>query len=289
MEPLQTLIDLASRPEFLAGLAAGGGVFLFLFLIHAEERTPGLGLLLSGSVLMVLYFYNWVGSTVLVGLAVLAVGGLLLNNVRLLVRTSGWVLIAGGALATGGAGGPLQVAWVGFAAPIVIVAIGLALSRWVDGGPSQVVGPLITLTAFGIWATLPDTEAARVLLGSSLALAISSFPPVRSALTSSGSFALAGILVWIAMVGGNPRPSSILGAWASIGVLALLPALNSGTAIRVPRPVILVAVHAVLVVLASRVFGLWDSPILTLVGLVAVAIFAYVSLAVMWRPQPEAH
>jgi len=136
--------------------------------------------------------------------------------------------------------------------------LGALLSTWSTSTKLEWLGPLFAITAFAVWTTVPDTELARLLLGVSLPLALATLRPVSAGLTSAGAFALAGVFAWIPALGGESRPASIIGAWASIGMIALIPFAAALWPDREsPGLVSSFVLHSVLVLIAARVIGLW--------------------------------
>jgi hypothetical protein len=79
-------------------------------------------------------------------------------------------------------------------------------------------------------------------------------------------------VIWIGATGGVSRPASVIGAWASLGLLVILP-LVSARLRTAPRWPVLV-VHGVMVLISARVVGLGEAggPAL----LAALALFGLV-------------
>jgi hypothetical protein len=132
---------------------------------------------------------------------------------------------------------------------------------------------LIAFSSLGVYFTVPDTEQARGLVGALLPVAAVALVSRRSSESVGPSVSVA-LVAWVGLVGGVARPGSVVGAISCLGVLAL------GSLVRRPTPVRLAAVHAVVVVLASRVAGLRQSawtalaiavPIMVIAALVLVA------------------
>jgi dTDP-4-dehydrorhamnose 3,5-epimerase len=151
-------------------------------------------------------------------------------------------------------------------------ASGWVMSRWskVD---APFLGALFLITAFGIWATVPDTHGARVLLGAAVPLALGTTHLVGARLTSAGAFALAGLVVWIGATGGEARPASIIGAWASLGLLLILP-IAMGR-LRSYRVAFLLIGQGLFVFVTARIIGFGDdaaSAILTTVLLYGLVL-----------------
>jgi hypothetical protein len=158
--------------------------------------------------------------------------------------------------------GPGPLAWAAAAA----VAAGALLAdfdhrRRADG----LTTALVAVTAAGVWATVPDVEAAVVVLGAFLPFALLGWPLLRSAppsLGPAGALAVAGLLAWAALTGGTGRPGSFAGALACLGVLATEPL--AGRLDRRGRPdgaggaagrAGLLGAHLLLVAVAARVVG----------------------------------
>lgn len=132
------------------------------------------------------------------------------------------------------------------------------------GGSSALGGRLDGLlllgTLFGIYVTVPDTELAIVALAA--AIPIAALPQVRA----GGSASLAIVAV-IAASGGVPRTASLVGALGCLGVLALPMGDKAPWWGRL-------AVHAAVVLVASRVAGLGQDPLLAAVIVVAALAVA---------------
>ena len=122
--------------------------------------------------------------------------------------------------------------WPALVAATAAVAAALAAfdRRWRSLGLAPA---LLAVTAAGIWATVPDVEAALVLLGAALPMALLGWPlflarraPARPppAFGAAGSLAVAGVLVWAVASGGTGRPGSLVGGLACLGLLAVEPA-----------------------------------------------------------------
>ena len=145
--------------------------------------------------------------------------------------------LAGAALAgfalTGASAGP-ALPWP--ALVLVTAAAAAALAsfdrRWRELG---LLPALLVVTAAGIWATVPDVEAALVLLGATVPLTLLGRPgplagrrpgPGPAAFGVAGSVAVAGVLVWTVATGGAARPGSVVGGLVCLGLLAVEPAVR---------------------------------------------------------------
>jgi hypothetical protein len=139
--------------------------------------------------------------------------------------------------------------------------VGEAGERWPDAG-LPFAG--IAITAGGIWACVPDTEAARAALGAALAGAFIAFPAGRLRIGRSGGVLISAALAWVVATGAHGRPASAIGAAACLGLLVAAPlgAIMArawdayATGLSIPGAVI---GHLVVVAVASRWAGLLHS------------------------------
>jgi hypothetical protein len=270
---IRSVLEAFRQPEFVAGLRPGlvalaiGALVGGLGRLGEHSRpVPVAGLLLAGAVVVGLERAGLLPAQLVVGLAVLAGGGLVVELVRL-PPVAMAVLTLPGAWMVATRAGLVPVTWIRLLVGATIVVGALLVddfdARWQQLGAGPV---LVALTAGGVYATVPDTEAALVLLGVALPLALLGVPWPLAALGRAGSCVMLGVVVWTAAAGGFGRRSSIVGAVASLGLLVVEPAgrwlagARNGPFVRFARRwsavAVLVAVHLVLVLFASRVAGL---------------------------------
>jgi hypothetical protein len=151
---------------------------------------------------------------------------------------------------------------VGAAIVLGATAASQTEAAWGDAGLPPV---LYAITAAGVFAAVPDTEQAAVLLGASVPLALAGWPLAHVRLGPAGAGAAVALLVWVAAVGGRGREPSIVGAVACLGLLVTLPAGRwrarriglvgaVGRSEYVAIPV--VGAHLAIVAVASRVAGI---------------------------------
>lgn len=130
-----------------------------------------------------------------------------------------------------------------YLAPVVVVVMagaGAALFRANTGEGAW----MFLVSIGGAWATVPDTEAISILLGSAFPLAIAAFPLrfLASGPLGGGLAGLLGALVVISEAGG--RGGSVVGAAGALAVAAL-PGRGRSRFLR----------HVLLVALWSRIAG----------------------------------
>jgi hypothetical protein len=283
-DSLSTFLDLLTRTDFLVGGFLGLTGLVVIYFARTEEG-PVLEWGLTLTVAAFLAVSLAVGSrlSLLASLFALAVGGWMARPPGGSARAPfGWILIAAGAITMVLRGGFADIGWLAVLAPIVTILIGAALAAWAKRLPQDVLGIMVAISAFGIWATVPETETARALLGASIPLAVATLPPIRARLGYSGAFALAGLLVWVVATGGEARSASIVGGWACIGAIAVLPLYNPPVVSLVGgKRTLTVLIHALMVVVASRVIGLWESGGLALLAVVGLLIGGYWLLSLL--------
>ena len=245
MSWISTLTDF---PEFRDGFSAGlwfalivAGIGAVLALLWRRGRAAGraFGLVGPAWVLASLaaldgwFGYpgsgtvpapsDWIPTSLLLGLVVLAAG------VELAIHTPnpraiGVVLAFPGALLIGFAEDFHGLGWV---RPLVIVSIsvGAPLVADLDRRSARYgLGPLLWLvTVIGVYATVPDTELIRPLVGAAVPLALVGFPLRLGRLGGAGAAASVGLLVWVGAFEGYGRPGSIVGTVAALGIFVAEP------------------------------------------------------------------
>jgi hypothetical protein len=261
--------------------------------------------------------------------------GLLLGLVATLACLAAWAWrrrrrpgaptpVVGVALAAGGAAGIL--ATTGPPATLALPPPGIAVAavagalladfdrRWRRHGLAPL---LLAVSAAGVYATVPDVEAAVVVLGVALPLALLGWPgplapggvpvpgprpgpprPPPPSLGVAGSLAAAALLVWTVAAGGAGRPGSVVGGLGCLGVLAveplarLLDPRHRSALARGPAAWTALGAHLVLVAVAARVVGRAETvaAALPLAGLelAAALAVALASAATAERTPPSA-
>lgn len=213
--------------------------------------------------------------TVLAGLGVLALGGWAgAGRGRLLAfagAVPGAVL-----LAFGDYGGPSWIATAAVASTVVAAPLTADADReWARAGA---VPLWYALSCVGLYACVPDTEEARVLVVVALAAAVLSRVPWLRTFGAPGSYAAVGLFVWIAAYDARGRPAAFIGAVGALGLLALEPVGRWVRARRAPLVsgssafLALLAVQAVLAASSSRIAGLAEQPRDALVRVLPVLI-----------------
>jgi hypothetical protein len=191
----------------------------------------------------------------------------------------GVALVAAGAIPSARRRNRHPLARVAMLAPgawVVAAHAGVAGERWVRllvfaatavGGPLVVeldrrvarrgIGPLMfAVSVAGVYATVPDTEEALVLLG--VAAPVTLLGLTRGIPLGRGAPAAVAVLAWTTAVGGVGRPASIVGGAGCLGAFLLAPLIPAAR--DRPTALALPALHVVLVAIAARVAGLRSTP-----------------------------
>ena len=286
---IETLLELFVTTEFIGGLITGAAALLFCLVVGIGRTGPGWGLAVAAATFTAVYatFGRRLGLTA--GLLILLAGGWLLErSLREGARNDlplAWALIVGGAVLSTMRGGLGGTPWVQLATPGFIVAFGYSLAAWRHMSHHHLLGPLFAITAFGIWVTVPETSTARILLAVALVLAVATTRRVDMRISTAGAFVVAASVAWIGADGGAARPGAIVGAWGAAGLLLILPWFGR-TESSIPGWLV-VGLHTSVVLVSTRVFGLWESASIAAVGVVAAFLAAGAFLFVLLPVRAE--
>ncbi len=302
--------DFVDHREFRTGLSIGtalAAVGLAIKLVAADRRRriiPGAGLLIAIGFVAGVRRAPRLPTSVAVGLALLAAGGLAAG--RLSRRHPGRAF-AGIVLAMPGTlvlaahihvppvHASNKAPWI---APFVVASIVVCAPlvadfdrRFADRGWPLL---LYAISVVGVFFTVPDTERALVLLGVSLPMILLGWPFTFASLGFGGSYAAVGVLVWVSATEGRGRHTAIIGGIACLGLIVIEPAarlLRRGRATvfeglsrsrwMVPP---IATLHLVLVFVASRVAGIRRVMGLTVAVVVVELVLAIVALTLADPP-----
>jgi hypothetical protein len=252
----------------VAALIAGGASLLAVLVARGALRSIALGISVVVAVLGGLSAEDVLDAALPIGLALIALGAIVSERRPLVVRAA--ALGPGGVvLVTVAADGPQR--WARVLAFVTVIAAGPAAAAFDRHSPSFTFG-LLAISALGAYATVPDTEQARALVGGLLPVGLVALG-FRRVPESSGPTMGVALLAWVALVGGVGRPGSVVGAIGCLGVLALGPLARRNA------PALVVAVHVLIVVVASRVAGLRHSAWTAAAVLLPVMLIAATLLA----------
>lgn len=279
-----TLLDLATRPEFLTGLAAGlVGLVVLALRPTSVENKSGWAITVAVATTFAILFSLDEAVEIAMPLAALAIGGWLLDRYKS-GKAVAWAVIATGAVALAWTGIPSESGLLRPMVSVVTILAGWSLSGWVGFTQRNWLGPIALVSAFGIWATVPETEIARVLLGVLVLLSFATLSWIGAVPSTAGAFALGGLVAWVPAIGGLARPGSIVGGWACLGMIALIPALQKLGLYEAPIPTRwLLFGHVMFVLIASRVIGFWESAALAALGALLLGFIAALGIVRLSR------
>lgn len=215
IDEIRTVVRLLDDPWFLTGLLAALVVVGVGYLPRIPDRWVGAGALLVGVV----------GATRVAGRFRLeaAIGAVLLTLVVAALRHP-----VVGAIGTALVGAFVAtVAWRReFMWPVAGSALVTTAVLWrperFERADQRTVGVLLALGAAGIWASVPDTEVARALLGATVSVGGMAIATGRRLLERHTLAAFAGLAAWATMFGGSGRAVSVFGGWCCVALLAAL-------------------------------------------------------------------
>lgn len=268
MNPL-TLIQLLGQDEFLAGF--GWGLVGAAAIVFAPKRwrpIPAWGVIVGVCVIGAASPFVGPRFTLVLGVGLAVLGSELAKR----GHAWAWIAVWAGAISIGLLSSIPDVWWVRLGTTFFVVAGGWLIDRMASALDDTGIAPLMFAgTAFGVWATVPDTEIAAAFLGVLTPMTLTAWPQVRSVLGAGGAYALTGVLAWTIAEGGAARAGSIIGGWGTIG--AFIGAVFV-TQLLAERRWFLFGVHGVAVLLASRVAGMFEMGSAALVVVVPVLVMA---------------
>lgn len=245
LEEIGVVVDLLSHPGFLAGLTAGlvAAAVLFGVARTTQRPAPGWGFAFAAAVVAGLWWRFGIDRLELAG------------------ELPSWALIV-------------------FPVVVVFVGAGIWMLSRSEAGPA--VGPLVAIAVAGIWVTVPETDIVNVLVGATLPMALITFPPIRARAGLSGALLLAGVIAWLVIAGGEVRPWTIVASWATLFTLPVFAVVIESMALRV-NLYAMTGIHAVYVVVITRVADATDSALVVTVA--AVVLSGLSGLALSYAPR----
>ena len=264
-----TLVDLLGQSQFQAGVGWGlVGAVLLVAASRREQPTPLWGLVATAAAMISLWSRADFGWQFPIGLALLLAGGLLVEHDHRI----GILIVICGAVAVGLDPVLPDQLWIRLGTMLFVAYGGLAIGA-VDEelGHTGIPALMVAGTVFGIWATVPETDLARVLMGVMVAVIFTAWPRARVQVGVAGACTLAAVMAAIIASGGVTRPGAIVGSWATLGLFAAAPVVRARLS---HYRWVAFIVHGVAVFLASRVAGLQQ-------GRVAAAAIALPTLAIV--------
>jgi hypothetical protein len=279
--------DLLSHQGFQGGFAAGLGLMVAFYLLSrfTKSSVPGWAIAFTSAVILVLSLQFEVEQDVLIGFGLIALCGLAIDVAQALrskplaygARVLAWGAVIAAVISFTSTSNPSEEPWVDIAFPILVILIGSAVWSYRFGANANLLGPILAVTILGIWVTIPETDMFTIAVGAGLGLGLATLAPINARALATGAFALVALLAWLTIAGGETRDLSIIGGWASFGVLPIVPLLGL-LSVRPNRQSVVLGVHAVYSILATRVVDIWDSIPISLIVIGALVAIAAVVL-----------
>jgi hypothetical protein len=219
---IHNLVLPLHRAELWVGLCAAGGMALLWLALMGRRSTAPIGPLLAGGVLVGMWAEVIRPPTgLIVGLAVLALGGAVAERPPARPLAAVGASIPGALILAFGAGLP-SAAWIRLAV-LITVTLGGALIDDFDRHWKGMTPLLLAIASAGAYYTVPDTEHALVLLGATVGVLVLGGPFSSAAHRAYGPL-ICGVYAWVVVVEASTRSSSALAALACLGVLIVEPA-----------------------------------------------------------------
>ena len=299
MSELETVGDLLSHEGFQGGLVAGLALLLAFYLVSrfTNSPVPGWAIAFTSGVVLVLWLQFEPEQDILVGLGFIALAGLAIDVAHALrwkplayaSRILAWGAVVAAVVSFTSTSNPSGQPWVDIVFPIVVLLVGASVWSYRFGPNANLLGPILTVTIAGIWVTIPETDMFTIAVGAGLGLGLATLAPIRARAFATGAFVLVALVAWLTIAGGETRDLSIIGGWVSFGVLPMVPLLGL-MGVRPNRQSVVLGVHVVYSILATRVVDIWDSIPISLVvigALVAIAAVVLVRFGVTAAVESE--
>jgi hypothetical protein len=271
----------------IAGAAAVAGALLLVRRRRSNRPMPLGGLLVALAFLLGLAVVRRAPSGLAIGVALLVIAGLPAVLESRSGPLIGLFLSAAGSGSIAFWGALPDRAWLRITVLLSVPAAAWLLRDFELGPGRAGIGlVLLPVSAAGVFAGVPNTEQALLLLGVTAPLALVGWPRPLATLGPGWAPAVAGVYVWVVAVGGSLRAGAVIGGLGCLGLLAAEPlarAISAGKS-RLPFawPSGLAAaavglIHGVLVLVCSRMAGVRRSA--WVAGLIAGGTLAAATLA----------
>ena len=225
---MEELVGLLDTTYFRTGLRLGLvalviGWILSLALGRKRPPLPMGGVLIAAAAVGGLYLVAEPLDSALTGLGLILAGSLVTRFssiprwVQPLAVLPGAVWIAAGTPVT-------ELGWVRVLMAILIPLGGYLIADFEMRYDRLGLGVIFfTLAVFGVFASVPDTEEALLLVALVIPISLLAWPKVRVSLGPEGAYLAVAMFMWVIAAGGGGRPGSIVGATATLGLLLLEP------------------------------------------------------------------
>lgn len=221
---MSVIVDLLETQQFQTGLRVGllalGAGFLVVLVTRKERRpVPIIGVLIALCVIWTLREH------VNVPAFALLVGGVL--AMRVMRASDAIVALAStpGAIWLAVSTEVGQLSWIRVAFAMTPL-VGYMMSDFEKRNSGLGLGVIFfSIASIGVFLSVPDTEWVLVLIAASIPLTFLAWPKAQASLGVAGCYAAFAVYLTVAAEGGAPRPASIVGSLACLGLLLMEPIL----------------------------------------------------------------
>lgn len=227
---MSDLIDLLETTFFQSGLRAGLIALALGVLLVLASRRGGKPLPLGGFLIAAAMIFAFWRLEVDLSGELPALGALLLgvlaarifratDLVTALAATPGAVWLAISSEVT-------DLGWVRVLIALTIPIAGYLIADFESRYSPMGLGMLFyTFAVIGVFLAIPDTEWALTLLAVTLPITFLAWPYPGMRLGRGGSYVAVAFFVLVIAQGGGPRPASIVGALACLGLMLIEPVM----------------------------------------------------------------
>lgn len=269
-QPIESLRDVGWVGLVAAGLLIVLAAGRRLTTYDRPAPLPLAGLAIAGAILAALAMIDegrTVSDKLLFGVTAAAVGGQLARWRRLPAVGTPLLVLPGAYLATHATIPPDRPAIL---VPVVVASAILAVLVGASDRIhrlSAAAPPLLAVSMFGMFVTVPETGLILPALVAGVPAALLGGPLRIARLGSAGAAASLVLLAALVADAGQARPASIVGGLGCLGVLAVEPLVRAihprlpppPDDWRSPQLLGLAAIHVFVVVVAARIGGLRES------------------------------
>lgn len=218
--------EFTTATEFRTGLLIGLvlAALGFVFRDRQPRTVPMLGLLITLGFAVGIASSSNLPANMALGATFLGIGGWVANRWGRSLITSVLLAVPGAVLLLTDLGSHRSRWVVPLAFVTVVIASPLVADfdrRFGDAGWPVV---LYAVSVVGVYYTVPDTERVLVLLGVTAPLVLLGWPRVFASLGHGGSYAVTGILIWVAAFESRGADTALIGAIGCLGLLVFEPA-----------------------------------------------------------------
>lgn len=226
---MSDLIELLETSFFQVGIWVGLSClvlgWLLILAVRRRQPLPVAGVLIGGGTLLALWILEEPIGTEIWAVIVILLGTLTAR----LVRGPAWVTPVAalpGAVWLAMGTDITELGWVRLSIVVLVPVVGYLIDDFEKRYSSFGLGVIFfVLAILGVFFAVPDTEWARTLVAVAVPVTFLAWPMVGASLGTEGSYVAVAVFLIVTSQGGGPRPASIVGGIAGLGLLLIEPVL----------------------------------------------------------------